>query len=83
MPNGTKGDHPLTDILCHKIEVYGKEADDLIHKISELSSQRELYEWWDKEIGWSNNRDLALQKARNQYAVLLKRAHENGWESQK
>jgi hypothetical protein len=32
MPNGKPGDHPLTDILVHKLKVYGREADDLIRK---------------------------------------------------
>lgn len=40
--NGKQGDHPLTDILGYKIEVYGAEADDLIRKIARLCSQREL-----------------------------------------
>jgi len=46
MPNGKPGDHPLTDIFVHKSEVYGREADELIGKIGELCSSRELDEWW-------------------------------------
>jgi hypothetical protein len=65
--NGNKGDHPLTDILIHNIEVYGKEADDLIRKISSLSSRRELDEWWEKEINWSSDKTLALQKSQLRY----------------
>jgi hypothetical protein len=78
--NGTKGDHPLTDILYHKIEVYGKEADNLIRKISSLSSNKELYEWWEKEIGWSCNKATALQKSRVRCAELIDRARESGWD---
>jgi hypothetical protein len=44
MPNGTIGDHPLTDILFHKVQAYGHEADETIRKISELCSRRELEE---------------------------------------
>jgi len=81
MPNGKPGDHPLTDIFLHKLEVYGREADDLIQKIGQLCSERELDEWWEHEIGWSNDRGLALRKARVRYEELLKRAQENGWET--
>ena len=81
MPNGKPGDHPLTDIFVHKSEVYGREADDLIRKIAELCSSRELDEWWQREIGWSQDRDLALQKAKACYEELLRRAQDRGWES--
>ena len=54
--NGKPGDHPLTDILSYKLEVYGQVADELIRKIGELCSPRELDEWWDREIGWSDDR---------------------------
>jgi hypothetical protein len=57
-----KGDHPLTDILFHKIEVYGKEADDLIRKIASLPSNGEIYGWWEHEIGWSCDKTTTLQK---------------------
>ena len=82
MANGTKGDHPLTDILFHKIEVYGPEADDLIRRIGQLCSRRELDDWWEREIGWSHDRELALRKARTRHEELLKRAQEDGWETQ-
>jgi len=51
MPNGKPGDHPLTDILIHNLKVYGQEGDDLIRKIAELCSRRELDEWWQRKIG--------------------------------
>jgi hypothetical protein len=83
MPNGKHGDHPLTDIFHWKIEVYSKEADELIRKIKSLSSDRELDQWWDKEIGWNCDPKTALQKAKDQYAKLMQRAKESGWETEK
>ena len=77
MANGTKGDHPLTDILFHKIEVYGPEADDLIRRIGQLCSRRELDDWWEREIGCSPDRELALLKARTRHDELSKRAQES------
>jgi len=63
MPNGKPGDHPLTDILAHKIQVYGQEADDLIRKIADLCSRRELEMWWEREISWSNDGHSVVRKA--------------------
>ncbi|MBI3475230.1 MAG: hypothetical protein HY010_05835 [Acidobacteria bacterium] len=81
MPNGTTGDHPLTDILFHKIEVYGHEADETIRKVSALCSRRELEDWWDREIAWSRDADLVLAKSKSRLAELLRRAKEGGWEA--
>lgn len=33
MPNGKPGDHPLTDILVHGLDVFGPRADALIREI--------------------------------------------------
>ena len=81
MANGKPGDHALTDILVHRLEVYGREADDLIRKIAALCSQRELDEWWQKEIDWSEDRALVLRKARTWYKELSERARKSGLET--
>lgn len=81
MANGDKGDHPLTDILYQKLEVYGPEADGLIRNISELCSRCELGQWWESEIGWSRNADFVITKARRRLEELLSRAKESGWEA--
>ena len=81
MPNGKPGDHPLTDLFVHELEVYGPEADDLIRKIAGLCGQRELDEWWQREIAWSNDKALVLSKARARYQELLARARDGGWET--
>ncbi len=80
MPNGRQGDHPLTDIIVYNLEIYGKEADGLIRKISQLSSSRELEEWWQREIGWNPKPSEILPRARRQYEELVKRAENSGWE---
>jgi hypothetical protein len=76
MANGHKGDHPITDIFVHGLETYGKEADDLIRKIGELAPL-EVHSWWDAEIGWKGDSELALQKAKARYAELSQRAARN------
>jgi hypothetical protein len=81
MPNGKPHDHPLTDIFVHKLEVYGQETDDLIRKIADLCSKRELDEWWEREIGWTSNKESALVKARARFDELQNRARDSGWET--
>jgi len=78
--NGKPGDHPLTDILVHNLDVYGGGADELIRRIAELCSRRELDEWWDREVGWSPDKSLIFAKAKSHLDQLLKRARQSGWE---
>ena len=78
MANGKPGDHPLNDILIHKLSVYGHETDDLIRRIAELCSPRELEEWWNREIGWSPDRSSIINKARTRHDELLRRAKQDG-----
>ncbi len=33
MPNGKPGDHPYTDIVLHRTDVYGREIDELVREI--------------------------------------------------
>lgn len=42
MPNGKPGDHPLTDITIHRLEVFGMPCDDLIREISNRGGRSEL-----------------------------------------
>lgn len=72
----------MTDILLHHISVYGEEADALIRKIAELSSPRELSDWWEREIGWHGNEQTVLEKGRLQLGRLMQRAKEAGWDMQ-
>jgi hypothetical protein len=81
MPNGKHGEHPLTDILVHRVGVYGQEADGLIRKIAQLCSRKELDEWWEREIGWSPDHDSVAHKARMRFEELLLRAKQSGWET--
>ena len=80
MPNGKPHDHPLTDILIHSAVVYGKDADNLIREIAGLCTSRELYEWWEREIGWSGGDTSVVHKARVQLELLLQRDKDGGGE---
>jgi hypothetical protein len=36
MANGTRGDHPITDVVAHHLDVFSPEVDRLILEIDEL-----------------------------------------------
>jgi len=82
MAAGGPGDHPLSDVINYDIEVYGKEADALLKKLEPLMSRRELWKWWEKEIGWECNSENALNKIKEQFTVAESRARNSGWERQ-
>jgi hypothetical protein len=47
MPNGKPGDHPLTDIVVHRLDVFGAAADSLIRQIYELGGAAQLERRFD------------------------------------
>jgi hypothetical protein len=47
VPNGKPGDHPLTDIVVHGLEVFGDSADALIREILDLGGEAELVRRFD------------------------------------
>lgn len=47
MGAGGPGDHPLSDILYHKMLVYNQQCDELILKISKLVPFSKLGEMYD------------------------------------
>ena len=48
MPNGKQGDHPLTDILHHDLEVYSAKADGLVREIVKLADEKGYRELGDR-----------------------------------
>lgn len=85
MAAGGPGDHPLTDIINYKLNVYNKECDELIREISKYVSSYQLYEMFD----WFDNfyiTEKQLKEFENTLKLkldeLIKNAENNGWESQ-
>jgi hypothetical protein len=83
MATGKPGEHPLTDILVHHIEIYGIEADGYIRGISDFSSRHELFEWWNAEINGSTDREYVLRKAAERFSELMERSSLSGWQAEK
>ena len=38
MPNGKPGDHPLTDIVKHRVPMFGDEIDDKVRRLDSIAS---------------------------------------------
>jgi hypothetical protein len=73
----------VLNFVSDQVKVYGEETDDLIRKIAELCSRRELDEWWEGEIGWSPDPHSVVSKARVRLDELSQRAKESGWQTKR
>ncbi|MFH1640823.1 MAG: hypothetical protein ABIA66_02535 [Candidatus Omnitrophota bacterium] len=78
MSNGKQGDHPLTDILIHKVPVFSPSADKLIIEIAKYIPTyklREMFNWFSPPT---------LSEFEKQLKEILDRlkieAKEKGWE---
>lgn len=80
MPAGGPGDRPVSDITTWDRPVYGEGTDALIRNIARLCSRWELYEWWEREIGWQAAPSLAAEKSSIYHEELIQRARRDGWE---
>ncbi len=85
MPNGKPGDHPLTDILNHELEVYSAHADKLVREIGNLADEntrRELGDRLYQEYNPYGSPDI--QKLEHELAELRSRltaeARDRGFE---
>ncbi len=78
MPNGKHGDHPLTDLLVHGLDVYSPEADALIRDIARfvaLERLRALHDWIHP--GDPGDFVAALRRTRD---GLVDDARRRGWD---
>ena len=85
MPNGTIGDHPFTDIIIHKQDVYSSRAANLVREIDKLADDKTRRELGDLLLGSYNvhfrpdvpKLERVLTEMRDR---LLKEARERGFE---
>lgn len=80
MAAGGPGDHPISDILHWKLEVYGPEPDREFRELAAFLSPREPEEWWRQSIGWNAHPDEAAKAIREQFQWAVDRATDSGWE---
>jgi hypothetical protein len=60
MPNGSPGDHPLTDLINHNIPLYGGEIDELIKTIARKGKEDALMkiQWYDRKDFFTFKKEL-------------------------
>jgi hypothetical protein len=64
--NGKPGDHPLIDVLIHKLVVFGRPWDDELREIVHQLGTERTYDWFNAEC-WSkpdNQIRFAISKKR-------------------
>ncbi len=54
--NGKPGDHPITDIVRHRIARYGDPLDEQIRQLGGLMSYHRLCDWFEQH--WSKSPEL-------------------------
>ena len=77
MPNGKQGDHPFSDIIIHRLEVYSPEIDNLVRRIASLCNEetrRELSDRLLSEYNEYSNPDL--DKLRLELTELFQRTYD-------
>lgn len=90
MPNGKPGDHPLTDLLVHRIPVFGSEADSLIREICQLGGEALIEGRQDvMDLAWDaqwrktltpQELDGLVEELRSIRNELLEQRKHQGWE---
>jgi len=78
MANGKKGDHPITDILNHNLEVFSPKIDNLIREIAKLVPNyrlRDMFDWF--HLPALEEFEQQLQKKLEE---LNQEAKDSGWE---
>ena len=80
MAAGGPHDHPITDVLFWNIEVYDPVSDRELKQLADLLSRSELYDWWDKEIGWTSDPVQAAKAIHAKLDWANSRASQSGWE---
>lgn len=81
MTAGGPGDHPLSDVLNYGIEVYGAATDELLVRLGQLLSRRELEAFWEAEIGWGCDPEVANRKLSEKLKWAKARAKKSGWDT--
>jgi len=71
MPNGKPGDHPLTDLFTHNLEVFGHDIDDALREVRSLSaSEADFNTWFTQQIGWNSDLDVIRERVQTRLDEL-------------
>jgi hypothetical protein len=75
--NGNPDDHPLTDVIIHKLVVFGHPWDDELREIVELLGTEQANDWFNAKCSSKPDNQIrfAISKKR---AALRREAHDRG-----
>lgn len=76
--NGKPGDHPINDLLDHRLPVFSETIDELVRRIADYISRERLHDLFD----WFSpppKREFEAQ-LRSKLAELEAGARARGWE---
>jgi len=76
--NGKHGDHPITDIVRHRIAVYGDPLDSQIRQLGELMSYHRLCDWFEQH--WSFPKEQLEPIVSAKLEEMRNAARDGGWE---
>jgi hypothetical protein len=79
MPNGRPGDHPITDVMIHRIARLGEPLDTQLRQLGEIMSYQRLCDWYDQYWGTSKEQLQPIVAAKLE--ELRHDARERGWEN--
>jgi hypothetical protein len=77
--NGKLGDHPITDIVLHRIARYGEPLDSHIRQLSDLMSYHRLCDWFEQH--WSRSPQQLEPLVAAKLEEMRRAAQEGGWEN--
>jgi hypothetical protein len=79
MPNGKLFDHPLTDILFHRQDVYSPRAANLVREIATLADEKTLRELGDLLVTEYNDQKADVLKLEEYLTSLRDKLARDAW----
>jgi hypothetical protein len=77
--NGNPGDHPITDLMVHRMVVFGEPLDTQLRQLGELMSYEPLCDWFQPH--WATPPDKLRPLVAAKLAEMQRDAKERGWEN--
>ena len=77
--NGKPGDHPITDIVKHRIARYGEPLDSELRQLGELMDYHRLCDWFEQH--WSKSPRELQPIVAVKLEEMRQAAREGGWEN--
>jgi hypothetical protein len=77
--NGKPGDHPITDIMVHRIRLFGEPLDTQLRQMGKLMFYDRLCDWFEQH--WSKSAEEIQPIVAAKLQELQEDARKRGWEN--